>query len=503
MKAKRIIALLLSMVFIVSLVSACSTPAEESSTPTSGSESTSTADEPAEDSEEVVDLTWYIRYDDQADTPVVNEALSALTIEKINADVDMINIPAGVFNEKMQVILGGQEECDVVFNGSSFADYWGNAARGAYVPLNDLLANEGKETYDAIPEALWDGVRLNGEIYGVINYQIVGRQAGFSAPQKYLDEFDFDISTVNSFEDAEPLLADIKATYPDVTPVSVNFNDYNSYFGYDEIGALGSIGAVALDDESLTVINQYESQGFVDFVTLMHEWYVAGYIAPDAATITNTNDLAKAGKIGAIFNNIKPGGEEENEVLWGVDLTENAFVNAHVSPTGVSATLSSIPATSKNPNKAMEFINLLNTDKEVYNLVCFGIEGTHYEMVDENRIELVENSGYQPNKAWAMGNQFNAYVYGAQADDVWAETIALNESATVSNLLGFVFDMTPVENQVAQCQAVVDQYRMAIMTGSVNPTEYLPQFISALEDAGSAEVMAEQQAQIDAWVASK
>ncbi len=498
---KKITALTLSLLMMLGLVASCASPETSSEAPADAS----TSDAPADDTstEETVDLIWYTRFDDQADTAMVNEALNAMTLEKINANVEMINIPAGVYNDKMQVILGGQEVCDVVFTGSSFADYWGNAARGAFAPLNELLANEGKETYDAIPEALWEGVKLNGEIYGVINYQIVGRQAGIYIPQKYVDEFGFDITTVNNFEALEPILADLKATYPDVTPTVVNVNDFNSYFGYDEIGALGSVGAVAIGDESLTVINQYATDGFSDFVTLMHEWYKAGYIAPDAATITNTNDLAKAGKLGTAFNNIKPGGEEEFEVLWGVDMAEHTFVEAHVSPTGVSATLNSIPITSENPGKAMEFINLLNTDVELYNLVCFGLEGTHYEMVGESRIELVENSGYQPNKAWSMGNQFNAYVYGSQADDVWEETMALNEGASVSNLLGFVFDMDPVQNQVAQCQTVVDQYRMAIMTGSVDPVEYLPTFLDELEAAGAAEIMAEQQSQIDAWVASK
>ena len=150
----------------------------------------------------------------------------------------------------------------------------------------------------------------------------------------------------------------------------------------------------------------------------------------------------------------------------------------------------------------MELLNLVNTDPEVYNLLCYGIEGEHYNKTGDNRIELVENSGYQPNVDWAFGNQFNAYLKGDQPDDVWEQTIALNESSEVSPLLGFVFDQEPVQNQIAQCQSVVDQYYKSIVTGSVDPDQYIPEFLDKLEQAGASEIIAEKQSQLDEWVAN-
>lgn len=479
-------------------LTACGGSASSSAAPAGGSSSAAT-----EEKEAPVELVWYTRFDDQADTAKVNEALNKLTLEKINATIKMINIPGATYNDKMQVILGGREECDVVFAGAGFADFWGNAARGAFIPLNDLIAQYAQDTYDAIPESLWDGVRLNGEIYGVINYQIEAKEGGVYAPTAILDKYDFDLSAVKTMEDVEPLLAKIHADDPTIIPVVVNEVDFLPLMGYDDIGTYGTPGAVAIGDDSLTVINQYETEGWQNFVKLMRKWYQAGYIATDAATIDSYNDLMKAGKVGIFISNVKPGGLQESEVLWNQPLSLQKIMDGRVLPSAVSATLNCISSTSKHPEKAMEFINLLNTDKDVYNLCCFGIEGTHYKKTGDNRIELVENSGYQPNKAWAMGNQFNAYLYGTQSDTVWDETIALNEGAEVSGLLGFVFDPEPVKSQVAQCQSVWDQYFKAIVRGTVDPDQYIPEFLSKLEAAGANDIIAEKQTQIDAWKASK
>lgn len=500
---KKVLALTMGVVMAAGMLTGCSGgKSTETKATQAASEVTAEAGKETaknDKKEEPVELKWYIRFDDQADTAKVNEELNKLLLEKINCTVKIANIPAAAWNDKMQVILGGREECDIVFSGAGFADFWGNAARGAFTPLNNLLAEYGKGTYDAIPEQLWDGVKIKDEIYGVINYQIEAKEAGYYVPTAILEKYNFDLSKVEKMEDIEPLLEQIRKDDPSIIPLVVKEDALFPMIGYDEIGTLYSPGAVMIGDESLTVTNQYETEEWRNFVTTINRWYNAGYIAADAATIESYNDLMKAGKVAVFLNDMKPGGEQEQEILWGCDLTSKKIMDGRVLPSAVSATLQCIPSTSKHPEKAMEFINLLNTDKDVYNLVCFGIEGTHYTKVGDNRIEMVENSGYQPNKAWAMGNQFNAYLVSGQADNVWEETIKLNESASVSGLLGYVFDQEPVKNQMAQCQSVVDQYLRSIMRGTVDPEKYIPEFLDKLKAAGADEIIAEKQAQLDAW----
>ena len=51
--------------------------------------------------------------------------------------------------------------------------------------------------------------------------------------------------------------------------------------------------------------------------------------------------------------------------------------------------------------------------------------------------------------------------------------------------------------------AVIGQYAPALECGIVEPEETIPAFIDALETAGINEVIAENQAQLDAWLAAK
>ena len=490
-RSKRLIAGALSAVSIMGLLGGCG----------AGGNSTGGGSGSGSDDEDIV-LKWYIRFDDQEDTQKVEDALNEIVKEKIGCTVDLMNIPRATYNDKMSVIIGGREECDIIFCGSGYADFWGNATKGAFVPLNDLLEEYGKETYDAIPEDIWKGVMIDGEIYGVINYQIEAKTNGFTIRQDMIDEFGIDVDSLTSLEDIEPYLAQIHEKYPDMVAITVNFMDTEPMIGYDEIGTDNSPGAVMIGDDSLTVVNQYETQEWRDYVDLMRKWYEAGYIQTDIATATNASELQASGKIALGFGNVKPGGEEQESIAWARPVIQKQVTEGRVLSSMVSATMNCISSTSKHPEKAMELLNLVNTDPEVYNLLCYGIEGEHYNKTGDNRIELVENSGYQPNVDWAFGNQFNAYLKGDQPDDVWEQTIALNESSEVSPLLGFVFDQEPVQNQIAQCQSVVDQYYKSIVTGSVDPDQYIPEFLDKLEQAGASEIIAEKQSQLDEWVAN-
>lgn len=490
-RSKKLIAGALTVVTAIGMLSGC------------GSSNDSEKDSSAKKGEPV-ELKWYLRYEDQQDLAKVNEELNKLTEEKIGCKVKMMTIPAATYNDKMNVIISGREECDIIFAGTGYADFWGNAAKGAFMPLNDLLEKEGKEAYEAIPEEFWKGVSIDGDIYGMINYQIEAKQNGFTIRQDLVDEYGIDLDSLTSLQDIEPYLAQIKEGHPEITSIiEVNAMDTQPMIGYDEIGTMWSPGAVMIGDEDLTVVNQYETKEWQDYVELMRKWYEAGYIRTDAATATNVIELAKNGQSGMGFGNVKPGGEQEAENTWGRDMATKEITDARVIPSMLSATVNCISSTSKHPEEAMKFLNLLNTDPEVYNLVSFGIEGEHYKKIDDNRIEMIPDSGYMPNRPWSVGNQFNAYLQGTQPDTVWEDTMKLNEEAEVSSLIGFVFDQEPVKNQVAQCQSVIDQYYKSIINGCVDPAEYVPEFLDKLEQAGSDDIIAEKQKQIDEWKANK
>ena len=125
----------------------------------------------------------------------------------------------------------------------------------------------------------------------------------------------------------------------------------------------------------------------------------------------------------------------------------------------------------------MMFLNRVNTDPELYNLICFGIEGVHYTK-EGNYAIPVENSAYNPNQDWVYGDQFNALYREGQGENDWELTEEINNSAEPSEALGFSFDSTSVQTQLASVSAVVDEYYSSLATGVVNPEEVLPEFLN-------------------------
>lgn len=176
----------------------------------------------------------------------------------------------------------------------------------------------------------------------------------------------------------------------------------------------------------------------------------------------------------------------------------------YVNTSNVIATMNCISANSKNPELAMQFINMMDTDKNgIYNLICYGIEGVHYNKVGENRIEKIEDSGYDPNSSWQFGNNLNAYLLPGQEDDLWKQTEEINNSAVVSKLLGFSLNTEPIATELAACTAAVSEYIGTLTSGAVDPDTVLPEFLSKLKAADVDKVIAEVQRQIDEWKKTK
>src|SRR5690625_2590559 len=94
----------------------------------------------------------------------------------------------------------------------------------------------------------------------------------------------------------------------------------------------------------------------------------------------------------------------------------------------------SIARNSKNPEKAMEFMNLLYSDADIMNLIAIGIEGEHYVLNDEGLATLpegVEKSAYLQGQ-WQLGNNFLTHVWEGNAPDLWEQMEEINNNAIPS-----------------------------------------------------------------------
>jgi putative aldouronate transport system substrate-binding protein len=164
-----------------------------------------------------------------------------------------------------------------------------------------------------------------------------------------------------------------------------------------------------------------------------------------------------------------------------------------------------ISRTSEKAVPAIEVLELMNNDVVFNNLLNYGVEGTHYNFVDEEAgvIESIEGSGYAPNMQWALQNQFNTYLFPAEDPEKWDKYRAFNESARLAVTIGFTADQNPIRTQLASISTAQEPYIPLLQRGLVDPNELREEFLAAMEAAGIREVEEELTRQVRDYLATK
>ena len=454
-------------------------------------------------------LNWALFFKEQDDLKAVEAEVNKIVEKQIGAHVNIIRIEEGNYNEKIQLGLAGGEDIDICNMAPRFG-FLSHVSRGAFLPLDEVIEKNAPELLSIMPADFWEAAKVGSKLYGVPNYQIVGRMNGFVAQKDLLDKYGFDLSKTSKLEDIEPFLASVKAgEEPNMVPSGITGGSYawglSHYVGFEAIGSEKYPTAIRNHDETLTVVNQFATEEFKNYCKLLRDWYQKGYVAQAGAS-DSESDLLQQGLIASRIDNVAPGMEENFEKQMGGRKVQTQVIDPpFVNTANVIATMNCINARTKYPDLCVKFLDLINRNVDnIYNTLVFGIEGKHYNKTGDNRIEKIADSGYDlSGYSWELGNNFNAYVYGSQADDLWEQTAKINETAEVSMILGFSFDIEPVQTELSSCQAVVDEYLGPIARGSVDVDTELPKFLEKLEAAGVDKVIAEAQRQINEWKAAK
>jgi putative aldouronate transport system substrate-binding protein len=262
-----------------------------------------------------------------------------------------------------------------------------------------------------------------------------------------------------------------------------------------------------LDSSTNKVISYYQIPGARESVEALHEWYNKGFFRADLATniYSGGGDSFMAEGRYLFFSTVqKPGVEAELFAETGHDfsyLFEEIQLMGHRSPL---ETMIGVSAITNNPIESVKFINMVNTDKDLYNMICYGIEGIHYDKIGENHIELIQDSGYNPHANWKFGNVFNGFLMPGQDDDTWIRTQALNDNAIKSPILGIFFDTDDIRTELAQLARVQGEFFDAfINTGVEHPDNFWDEYVDRLLEGGIEIVLETYQAQIDAFLARR
>ena len=528
---KKFLALFLALVMVMGLV-ACTgnTGSTETTAPkTEGTEAPQVeATEPVVEELEPVTLTiWFHGSSVTPDaSATVLAELNAYQQEKINVTLNPIWGTWGDFATTVVTALAGGDDVDMYFTCNWSANEYNKYARDGYwVMLDDMLAEYAPDLLELIPQGIWDCAKTNGYdgmgIYAVPALKDTATQYCWDVNGTMMAELGYDVDAVceagldffsPEFEEMlatakaakgndfyplliEPVVLERMATTTAIVTGDISGGNVLSYY-YDKESPSKDLGN--------TVVNKYATPEFEAFAKKVYEYAQKGYISPSCQATATANDYRTATQTSAEYligtQSYAFGCERDYATARGIDVRMVPAAAAYMDCTSGQGAMMAVSATSKNPERALMCLNLLNSDPYVMTMLNYGVEGYTYNTNSDGTITFTdERANYSP---WTngMGNVRILPPTDAQGVDFWDRFSAYYNAAEALPYGGFIFDGSAMETEAAAIANVYAEYGFNLMSGAVDPEVALPQFLAKLEEAGVNEFVAEAQAQLAAYI---
>ncbi len=502
MKLKKVLGLLLSAVLAMQ-VAGCS-----------GTQTAKKGEDPNTVPEDTYEIQWYMQGVAQNDIDSVEAKINEYLKDKINATVNIVILESGQYEQKMSNMIAASEYFDIAFAASYRLDYMVNAGLGAFVALDDYLDTYLKDIAAELPESMINSARVNGQLYALPTYKEAATSYGWIYRKDIADKYNIDMTQYKTLEDFKPVAQMLKEKeasiqYPIDWDKSMDFTleMYRSLRDKPYVVPFNKMGYLEVPgnpEDGTEVEMHYDTdQTFMKkAVDARRDYYVSGLVKKDVATATDLLARFNSGKTFAYIGSLKPGKAAEMQSSIPFEIAQAEITEPKQSVLPGQGSMQVISATSKNPERCARFLNLLNTDPYLKNLVIYGIEGKHHNIVD-GKVELIPDSGYDlSNASWAIGNVFIDKLKTNDAPDKLEKLKEFTDNSTKYLADTFVFDATAVDFKIAEVQNAMKEFGAIGALGSVD-VDFDAEVAArkeALEKAGIDEIKTEMQKQYDEFI---
>lgn len=527
-KTKRVLRLLvvLCVVFAMALT-ACNSTKPDGSDATTAPGSTSASVQETKEELKPVTLKWLTGGSGkQKDSDMVWAEWNKMLQEDFlpNTTVEFEVVPFGEYKERWDLMMAGGEQVDIAWTGWVIP-YAEEVAKGAYLPLNDLLKENASDLLAEVPEWVLNIGAIDGVIYSVPNFQQMTQQRVGMKTQKALADKYWDVpaaekiiqadvtsgqfrgasmATYNKVEKYLKALKDAGELRKGITPL--NFSEINA--GVSFPGQTMMLRPNRGQEWDYKIRPHYEFEQIKLFNDVFHDWHKKGYLRQDWLSLDNASaDQGKEdGYIGWFHSNFE-GQAERDTATWGFPVTVVAFEPDFYITSLESSTSTAIPRTSVDPARAVKVLELMHTAKgaELYSTLTWGLEGVHFEKVAENKVKTLLYDGGQASSdhayglpKWAIGNTFKLWTNQADPEGWNSYLEQVHNNAIVAPFMGFKPDTSKIQNELAQVSAASAEF--ANIYAYPDYEKRWAQMVEKLKIAGIEKIAEELQRQLDSYM---
>ena len=476
---KKIIALLLVLVMALGLFAACGEKkpegGEEGGVPT---------------------ITWYtvgsgMPANWETWTKQVNDYLDE---KNVGVHLNYQIVDWGSWGDRRTVIVQTGEDWDMILcQGSELVN---DTAMNALAPIEDYMDTVPGLT-DLIPKAYFDACTIGGHLYGVPAYKDCSMTNYFVWHKETIEDCYPDYANVHTFADAYDALKAYKEAHPELVPMKLMSAGNHMAHGqkYDSAG-VGDVGIGINYFNGTEFVPIFEQADVRADYEMLAKFYKEGLINSDAAVLD-----AVEGIYGVSLAQGWPDAANTSWKREGEEVVVSQYEKTVVSTETVRGSVTAINANSKYVKECLKFIEFVNTDTYMRDLLWYGEKGLDWNYEDENgvqKVKRVEGHGWTA-AAYTQGTFFTATPeYGSNG---YAEIQTLNEQAQPSPAMGFSFDATEWQDTIANLTSIKNTYNSLIVTGT--DVTAIDTMMAEMRQNGFDDLLAEVNKQYQEWLASK
>lgn len=446
----------------------------------------------------------------------------------LNASVEINYIGWSELNSKYPLVLAAGEGVDWIYT-ADWCQYAQQAARGAFKEITlDMVQKYMPKHYAAVPKHAWDQVKVNGKIF-MIPTSTPDRKVPIFLVRGDLRK-KFGLPPIKKFSEVEAYLAAVKKNEPNLIPMNLdNGYDLGQPFGalMNELVPAYTPVQISNNANGSPFLGEYEDPkrpvhsildepyagAFKKAATTMKAWYDKGYINknPFANTVLSRDSFAQGKSAVAFANsqNVQETLAKAAQAGFEVEIVPVLSRTGTYPADPFTNNAVAVAASSKNPEKTLQFLDLIMEDPAYDYLVYFGVEGKNY-VIQDGKVALppgvaADKNTYPPD---AAGFWFtNKDIFKPLA--TWSpEYVALRSSVKSmlfnSTFTGYTFSPDKVKTEVANLAQGWTQYANPMYVGAVpNVNDSFSKLSQKLKAAKIEKVTEEIRRQVSEFAAAQ
>ncbi|ULO06843.1 DUF3502 domain-containing protein [Paenibacillus sp. 19GGS1-52] len=450
-----------------------------------------------------------------ADYDKVFAELNTKLKAKINATVEVEFLDWSDYSQKYPLKFAANEDFDIAYT-ANWAFYNDQALKGGFMELtDDMLSKYMPLTWEAMPKVSWEQAKVDGKLFMVPNNNVEVTDKVVLYREDLRKKYN--LPEITNLESYGNYLKTVAKNEKGITAYGAKAADGWKWHELDQatleqnnnwnlVDANLLPLAYDLDDTTGKIFNIYDTPEYKQLLTYYKDLADNGVWSKNV--VSNKNDVwqdIKAGKVssyaqnlGTVAANLAEMRRDKPEIELAIaDITPDKKKIAAISTQNGMA----IHATSKNAERSLMLIDLLQNDKEIHDLTMYGISGTNYVPQGDDKYTAGPNAaGYTGFSNWGWNSPLNRQdaSYPVEADDMfnsWQSSIYHFPLET------FVFNDTNVKNEVANIGNVMLRYAIPLEYGLIPDVDKgQADLIKQLKAAGIDKVQTELQTQVDAFL---